>query len=80
MGGFNCSCIHGFAGSKCQYNIDDCDPNPCKNGAKCIDYVNAYDCLCSPGFTGKFLLRMKKYLILRMWSLCESVLIYICIG
>ena len=33
-------------------NIDDCDPNPCQNGGKCIDGVNSYSCICSNGYTG----------------------------
>ena len=32
-------------------NINDCEPNPCKHGV-CIDKINAFHCLCHPGFTG----------------------------
>ena len=32
-------------------NIDDCDPNPCVNGA-CQDGVNSFTCTCDAGFTG----------------------------
>ncbi|NP_999703.1 fibropellin-3 precursor [Strongylocentrotus purpuratus] len=31
---------------------DDCTPNPCLNGATCVDQVNDYQCICAPGFTG----------------------------
>nr|XP_054771358.1 fibropellin-3 isoform X2 [Lytechinus pictus] len=31
---------------------DDCSPNPCLNGATCVDQVNDYECICPPGFTG----------------------------
>ena len=33
-------------------NIDDCQPNPCKNGGSCTDKVNGYECKCEPGWSG----------------------------
>ncbi|KAG8517651.1 Neurogenic locus notch protein 2, partial [Galemys pyrenaicus] len=39
------------AGVNCEINFDDCASNPCVNGA-CLDGVNRYSCVCSPGFTG----------------------------
>lgn len=33
-------------------DIDECSPNPCENGGKCIDRVNGFKCQCKPGFTG----------------------------
>ena len=33
-------------------DIDDCESNPCKNGGCCIDGVDSYTCICSPGYTG----------------------------
>lgn len=33
-------------------DVDDCSPNPCMNGGRCIDGVNWYLCECAPGFTG----------------------------
>lgn len=41
-----------FAGVYCEINFDDCASNPCVHGA-CLDGVNRYSCVCSPGFTGK---------------------------
>lgn len=35
-----------------QEDKNECDPNPCKNNAKCNDYVNSYSCTCKPGFSG----------------------------
>ena len=32
--------------------INECSPNPCKNGAKCVDLVGSFRCECKPGFTG----------------------------
>ncbi|XP_014810351.1 PREDICTED: coagulation factor IX [Calidris pugnax] len=32
---------------------DQCDPNPCKNGATCKDAVSSYVCWCPPGYDGR---------------------------
>ncbi|NXN30274.1 FA9 factor, partial [Nycticryphes semicollaris] len=32
---------------------DQCDPNPCKNGATCKDAVSSYTCWCPPGYDGR---------------------------
>ena len=32
--------------------INECDSNPCKNGAVCNDHVNRYSCDCVVGYTG----------------------------
>ncbi|KAF5894843.1 coagulation factor X-like, partial [Clarias magur] len=31
---------------------DQCENQPCKNGAMCSDSVGGYDCICKSGFTG----------------------------
>ena len=33
-------------------DINECDSNPCQNGASCVDDVNMYSCVCKPGFVG----------------------------
>jgi len=33
-------------------NIDDCSPNPCKNGGACADGVASYTCTCTSEYTG----------------------------
>ena len=33
-------------------DIDDCESDPCQNGATCVDGVNSYTCICVKGFTG----------------------------
>ena len=33
-------------------DIDDCASHVCKNGATCQDAVNAYTCVCPPGYMG----------------------------
>uniref|UniRef100_A0A8C3ED72 Coagulation factor IX n=1 Tax=Corvus moneduloides TaxID=1196302 RepID=A0A8C3ED72_CORMO len=32
---------------------DQCNPNPCKNGAVCKDQINSYVCWCPAGYEGK---------------------------
>ncbi|NXK34162.1 FA9 factor, partial [Piprites chloris] len=34
-------------------NGDQCDPNPCKNGAICKDGINSYVCWCPAGYEGR---------------------------
>lgn len=41
-----------FLGFLCEININDCDPDPCYHGSQCIDDVNDYRCICTPGFEG----------------------------
>lgn len=52
VGSFKCNCIKGFTGIHCEHNINDCDPNPCANGATCIDLINNHQCICQKGFQG----------------------------
>ena len=30
-----CLCAAGFSGSRCETNINECNPNPCQNGGSC---------------------------------------------
>ena len=36
IGSYTCVCATGWSGANCDENIDDCDPDPCLNGATCI--------------------------------------------
>ena len=33
-------------GNLCEDEIDECDPNPCRNGGTCKDLMNGYQCEC----------------------------------
>lgn len=32
---------------------DECESDPCLNGAFCLDDINDYFCICAPGWNGK---------------------------
>lgn len=33
-------------------DIDECQSNPCRNGATCVDGINTFICLCLPSYVG----------------------------
>lgn len=53
-------CSHTF---RCEWDINECDPSPCKNGAKCNNQIAKAECVCPEGFTG---------------PLCEEVKVITC--
>lgn len=45
-----CNCPKGFVGEGCQYELDACHSNVCKNGASCVQEKDgSYRCICAPG-------------------------------
>uniref|UniRef100_A0A3B4ZUE1 Si:dkey-30e9.7 n=1 Tax=Stegastes partitus TaxID=144197 RepID=A0A3B4ZUE1_9TELE len=51
-GEYVCVCLDGFRGRRCEVDVDDCKPNPCRLG-RCIDAPNSFSCICPPGMTGR---------------------------
>lgn len=49
---FRCQCAAGFTGPYCELDINECQSNPCRNQATCVDELNSYSCKCQPGFSG----------------------------
>ena len=41
-----------MTGSRCEVNINECDPNPCQWGGHCRDGVANHSCLCLTGYKG----------------------------
>lgn len=50
---------------------DQCDPNPCKNGAVCKDAVSSYVCWCPAGYEGRNC-EIGMYRGLVLWLFCPT--------
>ena len=53
-GQYKCNCTAGYAGDRCEKDIDECADLVCENAATCIDHVGFAMCLCTDGFFGLF--------------------------
>lgn len=42
-----CQCQPGYTGFYCEEMVDECQSNPCRNGATCKDYQGTYECIVS---------------------------------
>lgn len=50
---FECLCLPGTTGLKCEIDINECDSNPCRWGS-CENRIGGYACLCDEGFEGVY--------------------------
>uniref|UniRef100_A0A8C0G0P6 Crumbs cell polarity complex component 2 n=1 Tax=Chelonoidis abingdonii TaxID=106734 RepID=A0A8C0G0P6_CHEAB len=51
---YNCFCVPGFQGNRCEIDINECASRPCKNNGTCLNEMDRYLCKCVPGYTGTF--------------------------
>ncbi|XP_038077931.1 adhesion G protein-coupled receptor E1-like [Patiria miniata] len=52
-GNFQCYCLAGWTGDRCQEDIDECASNPCQDGSTCFNQINGYMCFCGNGSAGR---------------------------
>lgn len=48
--------VLGWRGADCQTDIDECQKVVCQNGGACINQPGSFQCACTLGTRGKFLL------------------------
>lgn len=48
-----CRCRAGFAGPRCEHDLDDCASRACANGGTCLEGGGARRCSCALGFGGR---------------------------
>lgn len=48
--------------------VDECQSNPCLNGATCLDGVNSFTCVCLPSYTGDLCEQGQLQRMARKWD------------
>lgn len=43
-----------FAGEFCEYDLNECESNPCQNGGTCINEIGSFHCICPSNVTGTY--------------------------
>jgi len=55
FGDYRCSCANGFAGRRCEKDVNECSilrDSACENGGRCVNVKGSYECQCTEGFEG----------------------------
>lgn len=49
LGSFECQCLQGYTGPRCEVDVNECVSSPCQNDATCLDQIGEFQCICMPG-------------------------------
>lgn len=49
LGSFECQCLQGYTGPRCEIDVNECVSSPCQNDATCLDQIGEFQCICMPG-------------------------------
>lgn len=55
LGSFECQCLQGYTGPRCEIDVNECVSNPCQNDATCLDQIGEFQCICMPGMAAGLL-------------------------
>ena len=58
-------------------DINECDSDPCQNGATCNVQANGYTCNCTDGYTGMYC-EIGIYMIVSFTSQCSFNVCILC--
>ncbi|XP_055333667.1 fat-like cadherin-related tumor suppressor homolog [Paramacrobiotus metropolitanus] len=47
-----CQCLHGYEGTLCERDVNECLQSPCHNGGTCENLMGGFRCNCSVQFRG----------------------------
>lgn len=50
---FVCNCEPGYHRALCELDMSECEISPCLDREDCVSRTSGYNCLCTPGYTGK---------------------------
>ena len=50
--GYECMCVKGYEGMRCEEKVDVCISNPCLNGGICTSNSHDFACSCLVAFSG----------------------------
>ncbi len=66
-GSFQCKCLQGYEGPRCEMDVNECKSNPCQNDATCLDQIGGFHCICMPGMSLWPLTCIKSTSLLLFW-------------
>ncbi|KAK9874636.1 hypothetical protein WA026_005463 [Henosepilachna vigintioctopunctata] len=74
-----CKCRY-YAGEFCEFDLNECDSNPCLNGATCINEIGSFHCICPPNMTGIYCGQTLSSTSLFYFNFSKEEFVGICVG